>query len=58
MRFSGGRGAESIAFSKEFFGDVGEVRSPVRDVTLVDVVFCGRVRDFAELALSRAAGGR
>ena len=48
----GERGAESIAFSKEFFGDVGEVRSPVRDVTLVDVVFCGRVRDFAELALS------
>ena len=53
-----GGGGESIAFSNESLGDVAEVGRHVRDVTFGYVLFCGGVKDFAELGLIRAAGGR
>ena len=36
-----GRGAKSVSFSNESFGDFSEARYHVRGVTLGDVVFCG-----------------
>ena len=53
----GGRGAESVSFDDESFGDFSEVGYHVRDVALGDVVFYEGVQDFAELGLTRAAGG-
>ena len=38
MWVSEGRGAESVSFNKESFGDFSEVGHHVRDVTLKDVV--------------------
>ena len=51
-------GAESVSFDDEWLGDFCEVERYVRDVTLGDLVFCEGVKDFAELGLTRAAGGR
>ena len=53
-----GRGADGVSFNNELFGCFSEVRYQVRDVTLGDVVLCGGVKDFVELELARAAGGR
>ena len=44
MCVRGGRGAESVSFNNESFGDLSEVRYHVRDVTLGDVMFCGGVK--------------
>ena len=47
MWVSAGRGAESVSFDDESFGDVGEVWSNVWDVALGDVMVCGKeVRNF------------
>ena len=40
-----GRGAESVLFDDESFGDFNEIRYHIRDMTLGDVVFCGGVQD-------------
>ena len=58
MWVRGERGAESVSFDNESFGDFSEVRHHVRDLTLGDLVFCGGVYNFAELGLTRAEGGR
>ena len=38
-----GREVESVSFDNESFGDFCDVRYHVSEVTLEDVVFCGRV---------------
>ena len=43
MCVSGGRGAKSVSFDEESFGDFSEVGYHVRDLTLGDVMFCGGV---------------
>ena len=48
MWVRGGRGKESVSFKNESFGNIGEVRNHVRDVTLEEVMFCGDVQDLAE----------
>ena len=45
-RVSEGRGAESVSFDDELFGDFSEVGYHDWDVTLGDVVFCGEVMIF------------
>ena len=49
-----GRGADD-SFKNESFGSFSEVRYHVRDVTLIDVVLCGVVKDLEEQRLTRAA---